>query len=150
VQKVLVFDDLDNDQPAEETMPFAFDGEAYVIDLSEANAKAFRDAMEPYRAAARRLGKHKVGAAPPLKSARSTVVKKKPREVPAEWYKVSPGDTPEMSAKKQEYRKRVRAWGNETGRVRGARGTIPREVYEAYEEWAAENDVETGPTSVGL
>jgi hypothetical protein len=78
------------------------------------------------------------------------VVKKKPPEVPAEWYKVARDDPPEVSAKKQEYRKRVRAWGIEHGQVQSTRGTIPRQVYEAYEDWAAENNVATGPASVGL
>ena len=151
MQRVLLFDDLDTDQPADETMPFVIDGEAYAVDLSADNAKAFREAVEPYRAVARRLGKHKVSAAPQLKPARPAAAKKtKAAEVPAEWYKVAPGDTPEVKAGKQEYRQRVRAWGIEQGRVRSARGTISRDVYVAYEEWAAENDVETGPASVGL
>jgi hypothetical protein len=150
VQKVLLFDDLDVDEPADETMTFVFDDEAYVIDVSEANAKAFREAVAPFREAARRLGKHKVSAAPSVKPARPAVVKKKPPEVPAEWYKVVRDDPPEVSAKKQEYRKRVRAWGIEHGQVQSTRGTIPRQVYEAYEDWAAENNVATGPASVGL
>lgn len=151
MQKVLLFDDIDTDQPADETMPFVFDGEAYAIDLSAPNAKAFREAVEPYRAVARRLGKHRVSAAPPARSARKAAVKKEePPEVPAEWYKVTPGDTPEVSAARQDYRKRVRAWGLEHGQVQSTRGTIPRSVYEAYEAYAVENDIAIGPASVGL
>lgn len=150
MQKVLLFDDLDSDQPADETMTFVIDGEAYAVDLSAPNAKEFRDAVEPYRAVARRLGKHKVSAAPPAKPARKAAAKKEPPEVPAEWYKVTPGDTPEVYAAKQEYRKRVRAWGIEQELVRSTRGTIPREVYQAYEDYAAENNVAIGPASVGL
>ncbi|WP_460392030.1 histone-like nucleoid-structuring protein Lsr2 [Actinophytocola sediminis] len=150
MQKVQLFDDLENDQPAEETMPFAFDGEAYVIDLSAANAEAFRSAVAPYRAAARRLGKHKVSATAPARPARPAAAKAKSREVPAEWYKVASDDSAEVRAKKHEYRQRVREWANEHGRLRGKRGTIPREVYRAYEEWAITNGIEIGPASVGL
>ncbi|GAB3451169.1 histone-like nucleoid-structuring protein Lsr2 [Actinophytocola sediminis] len=150
MQKVQLFDDLENDQPAEETMRFAFDGEAYAIDLSAANAEAFRSAVAPYRGAARRLGKLKVSASGPSRSARPAAAKTKPREVPAEWYKVASGDSAEVKVKKHEYRQRVREWANEHGRLRGKRGTIPRDVYAAYEVWAAENDIETGPVSVGL
>lgn len=151
MQKVLLFDDLDNDQPADETLTFVIDDVAYVADFSADNAKGFREAVEPYRAAARPLGKHKVSAALPVKPARKAAAKKEePPEVPAEWYKVIPGDTPEVSAARQEYRQRVRAWGLEQGLVRSARGTMSREVYAAYEAYAIENDIATGPASVGL
>jgi nucleoid-associated protein Lsr2 len=150
VQKVLLVDDLDNDQAADETLTFVIDDEAYAVDLSEANAKGFREAVEPYRVVARRLGRHKVRPSAPVKAARPAGVKKKPREVPAEWYKVVRDDPPDVKAAKQEYRQRVRAWGIEHGQVRSTRGTMPREVYQAYEEWAVENGVESGPASVGL
>jgi hypothetical protein len=153
VDVVLKVDDLDNKVPADETLTFVFDNKAYVIDLTEGNAQAFRNAVEPWRKAARLLGPHKVSASPPAKPAkpaRKTAAKKKPPEVPAEWYKPDPDDSTDVKARKQEYRQRVRTWGNGNGQVRGSRGAIPREVFEAYEEWAAENDVETGPASVGL
>lgn len=149
MQKVLLFDDLENDLPADESMPFAIDGENYVIDLSAANAKSFRAAIEPYREAARRAGKHKVGRAPSrAKPARPA--EPKAREVPADWYRSTSGDRGAVIAKKKEYRQRVRAWANEHGRLSSVRGTIPSNVYREYEEWAAENDVATGPASVGL
>jgi hypothetical protein len=151
MQKVLLFDDLDSDLPADETMTFVFDGQAYAVDLSAPNAKDFREAVEPYRAVARPLGKHKVSAAPQLKPARPAAAKKTTApEVPTEWYKVTPGDSADVKAAKQEYRQRVRTWGNENDLVQGSRGTIPRHVYQAYEEWAAKNDVAIGPASVGL
>lgn len=150
---VLKVDDLDNKVPADVTLTFVFDNKAYVIDLTEGHAEAFREAVEPYRAAATLLGPHKVSVPPPTKPARparKAAAKKQTPEVPAEWYKVARDDAPEVGAAKQEYRKRVRTWGLEQGLVRSARGTISREVYQAYEEWAAENGVATGPASVGL
>lgn len=49
---VVVVDDLDGSQPAQ-TVHFALDGKDYEIDLSEANAAALREAVEPYVRAAR-------------------------------------------------------------------------------------------------
>jgi hypothetical protein len=54
VQYLLV-DDLDGGE-AEETVSFALDGTSYEIDLSKKNAKALRDALATYVAAARRAG----------------------------------------------------------------------------------------------
>lgn len=153
MQKVLLVDDLTN-EPADETLAFVIDGEAYAIDLCAENAQAFRDAVAPYRTAARRLGRQKVSPRGEARSARSNGgsarVPKKRRRSPREWYKVSPNDAGDVKAKKLEYRQRVRAWAIENGQLRAKRGTIPREVYQAYEVWAAENDVVTGPASVGL
>lgn len=54
VQKVQVVleDDL-NGGEADETVSFALDGRSYQIDLSENNARALRDALAPWVAAAR-------------------------------------------------------------------------------------------------
>lgn len=54
VTMVSTVDDLDGSAGAE-TIPFSFDGVAYEIDLSEANAKKLRDALAPYIAHAHRL-----------------------------------------------------------------------------------------------
>src|SRR5438045_6988143 len=52
---VTMQDDLDGG-PAEETVRFAIGGRAYEIDLSTANAAAFRRKLAPYLAHARKAG----------------------------------------------------------------------------------------------
>jgi hypothetical protein len=52
---IIVEDDVDG-STAEETLQFSIDGQAYEIDLSGSNAQKLRQAVEPYRAASRRIG----------------------------------------------------------------------------------------------
>jgi uncharacterized protein (DUF2252 family) len=54
--KVLVIleDDLDGTK-ADETVEFGLDGAAYAIDLSDANAKKLRDALDGYVSKARKV-----------------------------------------------------------------------------------------------
>ena len=52
---VVLEDDIDGGQAAE-TVSFSLDGRAYEIDLNVANARALRDALAPWVAAARRAG----------------------------------------------------------------------------------------------
>ena len=52
---IILEDDVDG-STAEETIQFSIDGLTYEIDLSGTNAQKLRDAVEPYRAAARRIG----------------------------------------------------------------------------------------------
>ncbi|MGH8868808.1 MAG: histone-like nucleoid-structuring protein Lsr2 [Actinomycetes bacterium] len=52
--EVAYLDDLDGSTAAE-TVSFGLDGQAYEIDLSEANAAALREAMAPYAGVARRM-----------------------------------------------------------------------------------------------
>lgn len=54
VQVVLV-DDIDGG-PGDQTVTFAFNGVAYEIDLSDANAEKFADVLAPYVGHARRVG----------------------------------------------------------------------------------------------
>jgi hypothetical protein len=63
MRRVMIFDDLDNEQPAEESVPFAVDDTAYVVDLSSEHAAAFRELLAPYIAVATKLGKQKIGGA---------------------------------------------------------------------------------------
>lgn len=49
-------DDLDG-SPANTTVSFAIDGTSYEIDLTTAHAQEFRDAVQPFIAAARRTGR---------------------------------------------------------------------------------------------
>ncbi|HEY5018597.1 MAG TPA: Lsr2 family protein [Streptosporangiaceae bacterium] len=53
--QIVFTDDLDGG-PADTTVSFAVDGTAYEIDLSAAHAEEFRVALQPYVAAARRVG----------------------------------------------------------------------------------------------
>jgi len=52
---IILEDDVDG-STAEETIQFSIDGLTYEIDLSGTNAKKLREGVEPYRAAARRVG----------------------------------------------------------------------------------------------
>jgi hypothetical protein len=53
---VIIFEDDVDGSTAEESLQFSIDGLTYDIDLSLANAQKLRQAVEPYRAAARRTG----------------------------------------------------------------------------------------------
>ena len=55
-------DDLDGGD-ATETVSFGLDGRSYEIDLNDKNAKALRDALSKYVAAARRSGGRSGGGA---------------------------------------------------------------------------------------
>ena len=52
---VLLEDDVDGGEAAE-TVEFGLDGTSYAIDLSEANAKKLRDALDGYVSKARKTG----------------------------------------------------------------------------------------------
>ncbi|MDQ1485501.1 MAG: hypothetical protein QOJ62_1194 [Actinomycetota bacterium] len=54
--EVTLVDDLDGGS-ADETMTFALDGVSFEIDLSKSNAKKFRDSLNPYVSAARRVSR---------------------------------------------------------------------------------------------
>lgn len=60
---VVLEDDIDGGEAAE-TVAFSLDGRAYEIDLNEANARALRDALAPWVAAARRAGSRATEARP--------------------------------------------------------------------------------------
>ncbi|MGN6160966.1 MAG: histone-like nucleoid-structuring protein Lsr2 [Marmoricola sp.] len=50
---IQLIDDIDGSE-ATESVSFALDGQSYVIDLSDKNAQALRDALAPYVAHAQR------------------------------------------------------------------------------------------------
>lgn len=60
--QILLVDDLDGSE-ASDTVEFAFDGNSYEIDLSEANAAAMREAFAVYVAEARKIGARRGGRA---------------------------------------------------------------------------------------
>lgn len=66
-QKIMLIDDIDGTD-AEETVTYTVDGQDYEIDLSGANAKKFRDALEPYLAVSREVERQLVS--PPTRSTR--------------------------------------------------------------------------------
>jgi hypothetical protein len=53
--QVVFTDDIDGG-PADETVKFAIDGTAFEIDLSTAHAEELRQALQPFIAAARKVG----------------------------------------------------------------------------------------------
>jgi len=67
-----------------EEMAFAFDGQALVIDLSDENATAFREAMAPFVRAARPASKSKVLATLPKRERHLKAVPDVPVSPPAE------------------------------------------------------------------
>lgn len=67
--QVVLEDDLGGGMAAE-TVPFALDGKSYEIDLTEQNARALREALAPWIAAARRAGRAPVPAPPAQRSPR--------------------------------------------------------------------------------
>jgi hypothetical protein len=57
---VLLEDDFEGGK-ADETVEFAIDGTTYAIDLSNANAKKLRDALDGYVSKARKVGGRRSG-----------------------------------------------------------------------------------------
>ncbi|WP_194421863.1 histone-like nucleoid-structuring protein Lsr2 [Microbacterium abyssi] len=86
-----------------ETVHFSLNSTAYEIDLTTENADAFRKALEPYIAGARRA------SASPGRSASS---------------RKRSAASPETAA--------IREWANENGHKVSERGRIPATVIEAY------------------
>jgi hypothetical protein len=77
---VRLVDDIDGGT-ASETVTFAVDGVAYEIDVSASNAGVLRAALEPYIAAARRIGGKRTRRVAPAKKAPAKKVPAK--KVPA-------------------------------------------------------------------
>ena len=92
-----------------ETVLFSLDGSAYEIDLTENNARALRDALAPYVAAARSISSRASSSSARAGSGR-------PRRRPGQ----------------QDY-SAVRAWAKGNGYQVSERGRVPASVLEAYE-----------------
>lgn len=103
-QKVTVSlqDDLDG-SPAAETVRFALAGSEFEIDLSEKNARRFRQQITPFLEHARRAGK--IGRARPAR----------------------------RGAASRARTSKIRAWAREHGMTINDRGRIPSDVIERYE-----------------
>jgi hypothetical protein len=143
---VILVDDVDGESPADETMPFVFDGQAYSLDLCADNAKAFREAVEPFLSVATRLGKHKIDPTPGSRRSASPSAGTDGKQ----WYRSDAYGDGERERKKKRYRNQVRQWAKTNGYDVGDRGVLPEEVYDAYEEHCRREGLPTGPGSVGL
>ncbi|MGO2746757.1 histone-like nucleoid-structuring protein Lsr2 [Microbacterium sp.] len=86
-----------------ETIHFSLNNTAYEIDLTTENADAFRAALEPYIAGARRAGVTQSRSGAPRKRSAAS---------------------PETAA--------IREWARENGHKVSERGRIPASVVEAY------------------
>lgn len=104
-----ITDDIDGEILSEEdseTIQYSIDGRHYEIDLGPANAKKFREALEPYVSVSRK-------SAAPARTRQSRAKTTKP------------GHGLDMSA--------VRSWARENGHTVPDRGRIPNVVLDAYE-----------------
>ncbi|MFD2395529.1 Lsr2 family protein [Dietzia aerolata] len=107
--ETIYVDDLDGveiEDGRAETIKFGVDGKDYEIDLSEQNAAAFREAIQPYLSAARPADNGKKRAAKTSRRSSSSAAK---------------GETG-----------KIRAWARENGYTVSDRGRIPAEIMEAY------------------
>jgi hypothetical protein len=104
---VEIVDDIDG-SPATQTVPFGLDGVNYEIDLSDANAGVLRAELEPYVAAGRRTGGHKV--------------------------RVATGQPTTATPADRDRNLAIRAWAKGNGYELSDRGRIPSEVIARYNE----------------
>lgn len=102
--QIVMTDDLDGGE-ASETVRFGIDGEHYEIDLNTEHAAQLRDALSPFRAAARRAadGRKSSGRKRQMTSSRRD---------------------PEIA--------KIRAWAQGNGYQLGDRGRIPNDIRDAY------------------
>ena len=104
---VTLTDDLDPTTPADETVTFSIDGNAYEIDLSFANSEKLRMALEPWIGAARKTAGRSSGRR-----------------------KISGGTT--GSGMTKDELALVRAWANANGVQVSSRGRISAEVIAKF------------------
>ena len=102
---VVLVDDLDGSAAAE-TVDFELDGRSYEVDLSADNAGKLRDALAPFAAAARRVGK-----APRQRSTQTARPEANRDKTPA-----------------------IRQWALANGHKVSQRGRISASVIQAYNE----------------
>jgi hypothetical protein len=102
-QQVVTFTDDITGKQADETVSFGLDGTTYEIDLSTKNATKLRDAIQPFRSAARKAG---------------TSLSRKGRG--------------KSSAGNRERSAEIRAWAKSHGIEVSERGRIGGKVAEAF------------------
>lgn len=103
----LLTDDIDGSK-ADRTVEFSIDGVSYTIDLSEKNAGKLRKALDPYLAAASRIG-------------RSSTARIAPRSA-----------APVPSRANRDQNQAIREWANKNGYEVSERGRIPTSIVEAF------------------
>lgn len=104
---VILMDDLDGTEGTDtETVPFAFEGVSYEIDLTKENREALSEALAPYVGAARRLGR--APAATPRKSPE----------------KAADSGGEDLDA--------IRAWARKNGHEVADRGRVAQAIKDAY------------------
>jgi hypothetical protein len=110
---IRIRDDFDHELAADKTVPFAYHGTNYEIDLTAANADEFDQAMARYISAARVVVPDK-----PKKTKRSTSARRYSEETLPIY----------------EQRRRIREWGRTTGWHVHTTGMIRRDIIQAYAE----------------
>jgi hypothetical protein len=103
----LLTDDIDGSD-ADRTVEFGLDGVTYTIDLSEKNAGKLRKALDPYLAAASRLGRSITG------------------RIPARGTPAAP------SRANRDQNQAIREWATKNGYEVSERGRIPSSIVEAF------------------
>lgn len=114
---VELVDDIDG-SPATTTIEFSVGGKNYSIDLSEANAAAFNEALAPYIEHARHAPANKRKA----RKSRSSS---------------------EASRAKRQKNAQIRAWALENGITVAKRGILNQNVIDAYETAHAAQNTDT-------
>lgn len=107
-------DDLDG-SPADKTVSYSWDGQAYEIDLSSHNAEEFSDAVAPYLAASRKAGAPASGDA-----------SRRARRTSTSSAAAAPAGGGDVDAKA------VRAWAEANGVAVSPRGRLSSTVIEQY------------------
>lgn len=107
ITDVQLIDDIDG-SPATATIEFSVGGKNYIIDLSEANAAEFNEALAPYIEHARR-------------ARRAPANKRKSRS------------SSEAARVKRQKNAEIRAWALENGVTVSKRGQLGQDTIAAYE-----------------
>ncbi len=110
-QKVMLIDDLDGSQGAE-TIRYTVDGQEYEIDLSEKNAKRFRDALKEFIDVSREVEQPPALTLAPARTTRRQSSGGSGR-----------ADIPQ-----------IRAWAESQGMDVSARGRVKKEIIDAYDQ----------------
>ncbi|WP_099021286.1 histone-like nucleoid-structuring protein Lsr2 [Mycolicibacterium palauense] len=120
---VRMWDDLDKSQLADTTRELGWDGQIYVLDLTEEHAEELQSLLQPYLDSAHerlrwtkgRRGARGATSAPVTQSGRGTSSSTR-----------SFGD--------KETRAAIRQWGRDNGYEVSDRGFLPSSLVEAYQE----------------
>jgi hypothetical protein len=103
----LLTDDIDGSK-ADRTVEFSIDGVSYTIDLSDKNAGKLRKALDPYLAAASRIGRNSTARIATRSAA------------------------PAPSRANRDQNQAIREWANKNGYEVSERGRIPTSIVEAF------------------